>query len=380
MTQGTLDKNNSDATRSTRQTLPAPIQSAGLEAYDRERELCLAASPRKRENFERFMRSDRRSATVDYLPIKLDIENVSRCNFSCTMCVVNDWGVKRKRAEDLTLDAFKRLIDEQTGLVEIKLQGIGEPLLQGDDFFEMIRYARDRHIWVRTTTNCSLLHLKDNYKKLIDSDVNEVQMSIDGATKKVFEQIRRGGRFDRVTANCKLINEYARGLDKRITKMWSVVQRDNYDQVLDMSLVEIAAELGFRDQAFAFSLTDWGREEWRERNDDVTVDGGLTLELGERLLTRGAELGVRVGFWRVTSKYNTSSKDRLCPWPFERSMVTSDHRVTPCCAIGDPDSFELGEGADRSLLEIWNGQAYRDFRQAHISGDIPPVCRSCYQL
>lgn len=380
MTQSTLEPAEFGDATSFLGELPAPEPSAGLEAYHRERALCLAASPEKRANYARFMRSGRRDATVDYLPIKLDIENVSRCNFRCIMCVVNDWGPRRQRAEDMTLEAFKALIDAQIGLVEIKLQGIGEPLLQGDDFFEMIRYARARHIWVRTTTNCSLLHLKDNYRKLIDAGVNEVQMSVDGATKDVFEKIRRGGRFDRVSANCLMINDYARETGRRVTKMWTVVQKDNYHQVDGLDMVELAAGLGFRDQAFAFTLTDWGREEWREHNGGVTVEGGLTEELARRLLARGAELGVKVSFWQVTSKYETSSPDRLCPWPFERAMVTSDHRVTPCCAIGDPDSYEFGNGTGKSFVDIWNSSEYREFRRAHLSGEIPEICRGCYRL
>ena len=59
--------------------------------------------------------------------------------------------------------------------------------MQRDDYFAMIRYARDKHIWVRTTTNASLLHLKDNYRKMIDADVNELQISVDGASKRVYE-------------------------------------------------------------------------------------------------------------------------------------------------------------------------------------------------
>jgi hypothetical protein len=46
------------------------------------------------------------NALVDYYPIKLDIENVSRCNFRCTMCAVSDWpqrpppfGLERNGAE-----------------------------------------------------------------------------------------------------------------------------------------------------------------------------------------------------------------------------------------------------------------------------------------
>ena len=108
-----------------------------------------------------------RGADVDYLPVKLDIENVSRCNFRCTMCQVSEWP-KGRRARDMTLDEFKRLIDQQYSLVEIKIQGQGEPTLQGDDFIAMISYARSKAIWVRVITNGSLLHLRDNYKKLID--------------------------------------------------------------------------------------------------------------------------------------------------------------------------------------------------------------------
>jgi pyrroloquinoline quinone biosynthesis protein E len=99
--------------------LPAPEPAAGLRAYERERELALARSPERAANYARYLTSRRRSAVVDYYPIKLDIENVSRCNFRCTMCVVSDWN-KGKRAADLSLAAF-RLIDKQIGLVEIKL-------------------------------------------------------------------------------------------------------------------------------------------------------------------------------------------------------------------------------------------------------------------
>jgi len=47
-------------------------------------------------------------------------------------------------------------------------------------------------------TNASLLHLRDNYKKLVDTGVNEIQISIDGATKDVFEGIRVGSVFESV--------------------------------------------------------------------------------------------------------------------------------------------------------------------------------------
>jgi pyrroloquinoline quinone biosynthesis protein E len=288
------------------------------------------------------------------------------------MCRVSEWP-KGRRAGDLPLAAFKRLIDEQYGLVEIKLQGLGEPTLQRDDFFAMIRYARQRHIWVRTTTNASLLHLDGNADKLLDSDVNEIQISIDGADAATYQAIRRRGRFDRVIANCRMLNERstARGVVR--TKMWVLVQKANRDQLGE--LVDLAAALGFRHLVFSLTLTDFGMAAWRTRADALTADD-LTLSAAHALVTRGRNQGVRVGFWRVTEKYKTDAPAHLCPWPFERAMVSSDQRVVPCCYLGSPDVSDFGP-AD-ALTAIWHGETMTAFRQAHLAGDPPPLCRGCY--
>jgi MoaA/NifB/PqqE/SkfB family radical SAM enzyme len=358
--------------------LPAPEPAAGLEAYDRERQLALARSPECHANYERYLASRRRDENVDYYPIKLDIENVSRCNLRCTMCAVSDWD-KGTRAADLTLEAFKRLIDEQIGLVEIKLQGLGEPTMQRDDFFEMIRYARAKHIWVRTTTNATLLHLKDTYRKLIDTDVNELQISIDGATKSSYETIRRGAVFERVLANVKKINAYQRERGVERTKMWTVVQQTNQHELT--ALVDLAAELGFTNQVFALELTDWGIDRWHDLNAQVSVEADMDPEFLLGLVERGKKLGVRVRFWNVTSKYSTDSIDTLCPWPFERAYISSDQRVAPCCFIGNPDTAEIGSGSieAKGFSSVWFGADFRDFRKAHLDGNIPSFCRGCYR-
>lgn len=353
--------------------LPQPEPAAGLEAYVRERELALASSVRRRENYEKYLRSSRRNARVDYLPVKLDIENVSRCNFRCTMCVVSDWP-KGTRAADMTFEAFKQLIDEQHGLVEIKLQGIGEPTMGGDAFFAMIRYARSQHIWVRTSTNASLLHVKDNYRKLVDSDINEIQVSIDGADKATFEGIRRGSRYEIVLDNCRRLNSYCEQNGVVRTKMWTVVQRANQHQLEDV--VHLAHELGFRNASFELGLHGWGLDSWTARNAEVNVGHRLERERLTGLVEQGRQLGVKVGFFSLHDKYSTSSRETLCPWPFERAVVTSDRRTVPCCIIGNPDAFELGKGD--GFTETWNSAEYTAFRQAHLDGRVPAVCQACY--
>src|SRR5688572_10609142 len=103
--------------------LPTPQPVPDLETYLRVRRTCLSRSPARLRNFLAYQASGRRNAEPAYLPIRLDFENVSRCNFRCTMCTVSEWH-KGKRAADMPLEAFKRLIDEQVRLVEIKVQGL----------------------------------------------------------------------------------------------------------------------------------------------------------------------------------------------------------------------------------------------------------------
>ena len=357
-------------------TLPAPEPSAGIAAYRAERQMALASDPRKRANYERFQASSRRESKVDYLPVILDIENVSRCNFRCTMCVVSDWH-KGQRAADLSLDDFKAIIDEQYGLVEIKLQGIGEPTMQGDDYFAMIRYARARHIWVRTTTNASLLHLRDNYRKLIDSDPNEIQISIDGADAETFEAIRRGSVFGQVTRNCRTLHDYAEQQGVRRTKMWTVVQDRNLHQLEE--LVPLAAELGFKHQCFSLELNNWGRDDWEERNKGMTATSRLDADRLHNLVGLGQRHGVDVRFWHVLDKYSTDTPQGLCPWPFERAVVTSDRQVVPCCTIGDPNVLKIDDMTGKSFTEIWQGETFEAFRQAHLDRKIPKECLACYR-
>lgn len=343
-----------------------------MRAYDDERRLALAMSAPKRENYERYLASSRRTADVDYLPIKLDIENVSRCNFACAMCAVSTWP-KRQRARDMTLDEFKALIDEQTGLVEIKLNGLGEALMQGDDYFQMVRYARARHIWVRMTTNASLLHMRDNYRKLADADVNEIDISIDGCDAETFEAIRVGGNFRIVTRNCATLNGHLASRGMTRTKMWTLVQHANYQRLYDH--VKLAHDLGFKHLVFSLTLHGWADESLAARNAEVQVEPDFDYLWG--LIEWGNQLGVIVRFWTVADKFDTDAPEHLCPWPFERAVVTSDSRTVPCCMIANPDKFEIGRG--QSFGQAWAGEDYRAFRQAHLDGKIPAVCKGCYR-
>lgn len=330
-----------------------------------------AAYPERKANFDKS-RAAKRGLQVDFLPTKLDIENVSRCNYHCTMCQVSDWP-GYKRAGDMTLEDFKQLIDSQIGLVEIKIQGMGEPFM-GKPFIEMIQYARDRHIWVRSVTNASILHHNDNYKRAIDAGICELIVSIDGTTTETYEKIRRGGKWATVQKNCQLLNDYAKSVGRHRTRMWVVVQKDNFKEI--RAFPRTAAELGFNRLTLSLDVHSWGQDAWKEANDAVSVDESFSQKLGEEIMADAKQRGVEQSFWFVESKFNTSAPEKLCFWPFERAFISSDMRISPCCMIANPEVRDLGDA--KKFTEEWNGPKMKIFRAQHLKGEIPKECKMCY--
>lgn len=351
--------------------LPRPY--ADPAAFGPMRERGLARFPERAANWKR-KNENPRGEVLEHLPVSMDYEVTSRCNFRCLMCRVNDFP-GGKRAEDMTLDDFTRSLDEQTGLVEVKLQGLGEPLLS-KDIFAMIALAESRDIWTRLTVNGSLLHLNDNYMRLIDANPGEVQLSFDGATAEVFEHVRKGSNFERVTANFKLANDYAARQGVLKTRAWTVVQKANAHELED--IVRMSADLGFVRLTFSAAVANWGVESWSKRLGELQADEPFTLERAEALMELGRGLGVEVTFWDVSDKFSFDSPATLCSWPFERAYMGSDMRVVPCCALGVPEVCDMGDGRD--FMNVWNSETYRRLRRQHLTRRIPGFCRQCYGL
>ena len=328
-------------------------------------------NPYRLENYVKT-KSVTRDLDLDFLPSRLDIEPNSRCNFRCNMCQVNDWP-GGKRAEDLSLKDFKTLIDLNTQLTEIKLQGLGEPLLH-KNFIEMIEYAVKKDIWVRTSINGSLLHKKDNYSRLIDSGVSEILCSFDGTTKEVFEQIRKNACFEQIVNNYSVLNDYSEQKGVIKTRMWVVVQNKNKEQLFDF--IVLAEKMKFKRLTFSLYLTGWGQEKWTNINNKQQASVLKIRSQCEDLLNEAKKRGISLSFWDISSRFSYKSKDTLCPWPFEFAYVASDKKIVPCCMISSPDVCTLGEGVD--FKKIWNNSEYKEFRNKHIEGNLPTYCKICY--
>ena len=67
----------------------------------------------------------------------------------------------------------------------------------------MIQYAKSRYpqIYFFTSTNGLLLNTEEKLRKLVESGIDEITFSVDGATQETYVRYRRGGDFNKVDAD-----------------------------------------------------------------------------------------------------------------------------------------------------------------------------------
>lgn len=134
-------------------------------------------------------------------PTFLNIEPTTRCNFSCWYCVG-----RHMRQEDIAVEDFVKALDNFPSVHAIALVGEGEPLMH-TGFFEMARIAAERGIRVVLSSNGSTLS-SSNVRKLCESRVAYVSISIDSNDPAHFAESRSGGKLEQVLAGIRRLAEY----------------------------------------------------------------------------------------------------------------------------------------------------------------------------
>lgn len=304
-------------------------------------------------------------------PYLIWVEPTERCNLRCKMC---DLQIRNRGAKDLSLEQFKRILEKFPLLARINLFGIGEPFLN-PYFLDMVSYATARGIAVTSSTNGTLI-TEDLAKKIVTSGMESLTISIDGASRETYEEIRTGACFDKVIDNIKLIVAAKQGRAHPKLSLFFVATRKNIHEL--SSMIRLAAHLGVPTVATE-EVGDWGNEASREalRQDNLPLHD-LTIDEHVRTASKEAtELGIELITGTLLSARFYGTKKRRCLWPWWGCWVTADGFVTPCCHRPDPENFNLGNIFERSFDEIWNSPEYKAFRSGLKTGRLPAVCHDC---
>jgi mycofactocin radical SAM maturase len=187
-------------------------------------------------------------------PICLTWELTYACNLACRHCLSSSG---RRDPAELTPAEARSVIDELAAMQVFYVNvGGGEPMLRAD-FFDLLAYAVDHGVGVKFSTNGTRL-TRARAVQLASMDYVDVQVSIDGATAEVNDDVRGVGSF----AAAMAAMEHLAAADFGQFKISVVMTRRNVDQ-LD-ALTEIAERYGAQLRLTRLRPSGRGADTWQE--------------------------------------------------------------------------------------------------------------------
>jgi len=312
----------------------------------------------------------RRNVYVKNLPEYVQIEPTVRCNANCRMC---NRMLSGRLEGDLSFERFVYIIKQLPSVKSVLLQGVGEPLLN-PHFFDMVNYLKDKNIKVYTSTNASLID-KDIARKIVESQIDEVRISLDAVTPEKYEYIRRGLKFNHVKENIMCLSKTKKELNSELPDVQFSVVGMMYNLEELPQIVEFAYKVGVSYiHVLNLFLTGYKlgtKENSLAYNYDAKV---------QKILSKTKRLCEKYGIKYTAPVFDYDATKKLvlqCKWPWKWTNITYDGYVTPCCVIDNPKILNMGNVFEEGFQTIWNNGRYRNFRAQFLLGKIPSVCRQC---
>jgi len=284
------------------------------------------------------------NSTGLYIPKIICIEPTNYCNAKCIMCpneiITRDRG-------SMNWELFTGIIEQAKAFegrgLTIFLSKDGEPLLD-PMIFERIEYAKKhlRRSIVNTVTNASLLD-EEKADRLLATPLDCLTISIDGASETTYSKIRPGLEYSKVKANAESFLRKKKQMGSKL-KVW-------------LCMLESPLNIHEQDEY----LKQWGDKA------DVILFKPMTNFLVRKTSVHGEEIG--------------SKQLRRCAAAFHTMNIYWNGNIALCCWDYD-NLVSLGNVADRSLLELFNGEGFKVVREKMKKKECSDVypCKMCSRI
>jgi radical SAM protein with 4Fe4S-binding SPASM domain len=256
----------------------------------------------------------------------------------------------------LQTDFFRQTIDQlHRDLFYLVFYFQGEPYLN-PSFLEMVSYAARKKIYTATSTNAHYL-TEDNARRTIESGLDRLIISIDGTTQEVYEQYRVGGQLQKVLEGAARVVKWKKQLNSRTPFIifQFLVVRPNEHQIEEAR--QLARRIGVDDIWFKTAQIY-----------DYEKDPHQLIPLQQqysryRRTPQGHQFKGQLAnhCWRL----------------WHDPVITWNGLVSPCCFDKDA-TYQMGDLQQRSFIEIWHSEPYRQFRAKILKGRKQiDICSNC---
>jgi MoaA/NifB/PqqE/SkfB family radical SAM enzyme len=132
---------------------------------------------------------------------KVYIEPTSACNLDCITCFRNDWEQPLGRMKEKTFQKILEGLKAIDPIPDVYFGGIGEPLFHPKTI-QWVAQAKALGVKVELITNGTTLTEK-KAQQLIDTGLDVLWVSIDGATPETYADVRLGAELPTIMHNLR---------------------------------------------------------------------------------------------------------------------------------------------------------------------------------
>jgi radical SAM protein with 4Fe4S-binding SPASM domain len=297
----------------------------------------------------------RGTSAIQGLPMSIAIEPTTSCNLRCPECPSGLRSFTRPTGM-LSDVLFRNVIDQLAPTLNyLTFYFQGEPYLH-PHFLDLVKYATEKNIYTATSTNAHFLN-DEVAKSTIESSLDRLIISIDGTTQDTYESYRRGGSLEKVKEGTQRILYWKKKMKSKTPHVvfQFLVVNPNEHEIPDV--YKLAASIGV-DQVVLKTAQIY---------DFRNGSGLIPKQEKYSRYQKNAD-----GLYTLKNKLENN-----CWKMWHSCVITWDGKVVPCCFDKDAQRV-MGDLMKNSFSEIWNGSAYRKFRDTLLRArtDIE-ICKNC---
>lgn len=335
-----------------------------------------------------------RSTSLASRPFGLVVDPSNLCGLACPGCVHS------ARSEALALfDWPKGTLPEERFAALLRLYGpyaigvyfcnYGEPLLNRKTP-DLIRLAKRYLTWTALSTSLSVRRFDP--EAYVQSGLDFMVLSIDGATQPVYEVFRRNGNLELVFENVRELVEAKRRCRRRTPILsWNFLAFEHNAHEIPAA-ARMARRLGV-DHFRVVNPFDVGWEDPGIRAAPVKAQvrrlkwlsfshlpenwNPFPDEIDAAAITRAFE-----NPWSPPAAGDTApGEGHTCHWLYKNMVMDATGRILPCCGAPKPDASLVFATLDPEGGDPFNSEKYRQARSffagaASAPGDAP-YCTRC---
>ncbi|MFN0172659.1 MAG: radical SAM/SPASM domain-containing protein [Bryobacteraceae bacterium] len=335
-----------------------------------------------------------RDTSVGSRPIGLVVDPSNLCQLGCPGCVhspraealqIVDWP-----KGTLTIDRFAALMERYGSFaVGVYFCNYGEPLLNLATP-RFIRLAKGYLAWTALSTSLSVRRL--DAEAYVESGLDFMALSIDGATQRVYERFRRGGDLECTLSNLRKLVDAKRRMRKRTPVLaWNFLAFEHNAHEIPLAR-SMARKLG-ADQFRVVNPFDVGWDDPEIR--PAAVEAGVQRfdwltavhvarnwdPLPNPAAAEVIERAFESPWSHEVSSGNSPNHGHTCHWLYKNMVMDATGRILPCCgAPGAGRDLVFGE-FEAHTGDPFNTDRHREartfFRGDRPASDAGPHCVRC---